>query len=160
LPPLLFSGAALSAAIPTPRQEFLRKTLGTQLAMWDGMGPTEADRLRARFRAFAVRVVKFARTLPADGPSQNIARQLTRAGTGASANYHSACRGRSRAEFIARLAIALDEADEACMWLDVIKEGGITQGDELEWLIDESGELRAILFASVNTARLNQRATH
>ena len=74
--------------------------------------PTEADRLRLRVRDFAVRIVKFARTMPGDAPAQSVARQLTRAGMGVSANYHSACRGRSRAEFIARLAIALDQADE------------------------------------------------
>jgi four helix bundle protein len=118
---------------------------------------TEADRLRLRLRHFAVRVVKFARTFPGDGPAQSVARQLTRAGTGTSANYHSACRGRSRAEFIARLAVALDEADESLMWLTVTKESGIASGSELDWLIGESSELRAILFASVNTARLNQR---
>jgi four helix bundle protein len=123
------------------------------------MGTTEADRLRARLRAFAVRIVKFARALPPDGSAQAIARQLTKAGTGTSANYHSACRGRSRAEFIARLAVALDEADEACMWLEVIKDSDIARGEELEWLIGESGELRAILFASVNTARMNQQRT-
>jgi four helix bundle protein len=123
------------------------------------MSPTEADRLRLRVRNFAVRVVKFARTLPGDAPAQSVARQLTRAGTGASANYHSACRGRSRAEFISRLAVALDEADESFMWLTVTKESGIASGSELEWLIGESGELRAIFFASVTTARLNRRGT-
>jgi four helix bundle protein len=108
-------------------------------------------------RAFAVRVLKFSRTLPRDGPAQAIAKQLAKAGTGVSANYHSACRGRSRAEFIARLAIALDESDETSMWLAVIKESALSEGDELNWLIGESGELRAILFASVRTARLNLR---
>ena len=108
-------------------------------------------------RTFAVRIVKFARTLPGDGPAQAIARQLARAGTGVSANYHSACRGRSRAEFIARLAIALDESDETSMWLAVIEESALSEGDELNWLMGESGELRAILFASVSTARSNLR---
>ena len=76
----------------------------------------------------------------------------------ASPNYHSACRGRSRAEFISRLGVALDEADEAERWLEVLKDSGLASGAEVEWLSGESGELRAILFASVTTARLNRRA--
>ena len=120
--------------------------------------PTQGDLLRERFRRFAARIVKFARTLPRDPAADGMARQLSRAGAGASANYHSACRGRSRAEFIARLGVALDEADEAERWLGVLKESGLASGAELEWLLDESAELRAILFASVTTARLNQRA--
>lgn len=121
--------------------------------------PTQGDQLRDRFRRFAARIVKFARTLPRDPAADGVTRQLSRAGTGASANYHSACRGRSRAEFIARLGVALDEADEAERWLGVVKESGLARGGELEWLVGESGELRAILFASVTTARLNQRAS-
>ena len=121
--------------------------------------PTQGDQLRERFRRFAVRIVRFARTLPREPAADGLARQLSRAGTGASANYHSACRGRSRAEFIARLGVALDEADEAKHWLGVVKESALASGAELEWLLRESGELRAILFSSVTTARLNQRAT-
>ena len=96
--------------------------------------------------------------MPLDPGAEGVVGQLSRAGTGASANYYSACRARSRAEFISRLAIALDEADEASHWLSVAKESDLASGSEFDWLLRESSELRAILFASLTTARLNQRA--
>ena len=109
-----------------------------------------------------IRVLKFVRTLPrdpaGDPAGDPVARQLTRSGTGASANYHSACRARSRAEFISRLRVALDEVDESCHWLLVIRGSELAAGPELEWLLQESAELRAIISKSVSTARANQRA--
>jgi four helix bundle protein len=119
--------------------------------------PTRGDELRERMRRFAVRVLAFVRTLARDPATDTVARQLARAGGGVSSNYHSACRGRSRAEFIARLGVALDEADEACHWLLALKESGIANGPELDWLSGEGAELRAILYASVSTARRNKR---
>jgi four helix bundle protein len=74
-----------------------------------------------------------------------------------SSNYHSAGRARSRAEFIARLGIVVDEADEAEHWLTTIRETRIATGGELDWLITESRELRAIFSRSVKTARENHR---
>ena len=101
----------------------------------------------------------FARALPRDPASGEIARQLTRSGTGESANYHAARRGRSRAEFIAKLGIAAEEADETEHWLIVVTETQIVTSPpllkELAWLLDEARQLRAILVQSVRTARAN-----
>jgi four helix bundle protein len=72
-----------------------------------------------------------------------------------SANYHACCRGRSRAEFIAKLGVAVEEADETEHWLLVLIESGIGCGEELDALYDESRQLRAILKASYDTARTN-----
>ena len=120
----------------------------------------QAKIIRARARAFAVQIVRFVRTLSRDSSIDAVARQLARSGTSISANYHSAGRARSRAEFIARLAVVVDEADETVHWLSVIGESGITSGAELDWLLKESGELRAIFSASLTTARLNYRRDH
>jgi four helix bundle protein len=84
-----------------------------------------------------------------------IGRQLLRAGTGVSANYHAAGRSRSRKEFIARLGVVLEEADEAEHWLDILKQSRIGCGREQDWLFDEAGQLRAIYQKSVKTARTN-----
>ena len=84
-----------------------------------------------------------------------IGRQLLRAGTGVSANYHAAGRARSRKEFIARLGVVLEEADEAEHWLDILKQSRIGCGLEQDWLLDEAGQLRAIYQKSVKTARAN-----
>jgi four helix bundle protein len=115
-----------------------------------------ANELQARLRRFAVRVLKFVRKLPRDPGADVVARQLARAGTGASSNYRAARRARSRAEFIAKLGVAVEEADEAEDWLGVARDSDIAFGAELNWLIGESADLRAILVASPRTARDNR----
>lgn len=117
--------------------------------------PEQVELLRERCRTFAVRVLTFARASPQDVACEVLARQLARSGTGAPANYHSACRSRSRAEFVSRMAVALDEVDESCTWLAVIRDGRLASGPELE---SEARELRAILARSVTTARRNADA--
>jgi len=122
---------------------------------------SKADDLAARLKRFATQVVRFARRLPREPAMDVIARQLVGAGTGESANYHSARRARSRAEFIAKLGVAAEEADEAEHWLILIKDSDTTMTaaslKELIWLSDEAKQLRAILVKSVKTARANQR---
>jgi four helix bundle protein len=106
-----------------------------------------------------VRTLKFVRTFPRDPAADAVARQLARSASSVSANYRSARRARSRAEFIARLALVLDESDESEHWFVVISEAEIASGRELEWLLIESRQLVAIFKRSVATARSNaQRA--
>jgi four helix bundle protein len=118
---------------------------------------SQAEALRSRVKSFAVRILRFVRTLPRDPAGDTAARQLARAGTSASANYHATCRARSRAEFIAKLGLVVEEADEAEHWLFVIRESGLCSGEELEWLAREGAELRAIFSTSLQTARSNHR---
>ena len=115
------------------------------------------DALRARSRAFSVRILQFVRSLPREPAADAVARQLARAGSGTSSNYHSACRARSRAEFISRLSVAVEEAEESWHWLVMVQHTGLAAGSELHWLINESCELRAIFSKSVSTARANER---
>jgi len=121
--------------------------------------PSKADLLAQRTRQFATRIVKFARRLPIDGPAQDIARQLVRAATSESANYQAARRGRSRAEFIAKLGVVAEEADETEHWLQLVAEANLVTTppalDELAWLRGEAAELRAIFVQSVKTSRAN-----
>ena len=86
---------------------------------------TQANELAARLERFAIRILKFARTLPKDPACNEIARQLTRSRTGESANYHASRRARSRAEFIAKLGVAAEEADETEHWLTVIAKSEV-----------------------------------
>ena len=119
--------------------------------------PTVADELQERVTRFAVRVLKFVRTMPRGPAVDAVARQLARSGTGVSGNYHSARHARSRAEFISRLAIVVDESHEAEHWLQVVRESQLMSGPELEWLYGESRELRAIFSKSLETARRRKR---
>src|SRR6266487_1795255 len=108
---------------------------------------SQADDLGARLKRFATRAVVFARTLPREPAVDVIVRQLVGAGTGESANYHAARRGRSRAEFISKLNVAAEEADEAEHWLIVIEGSDLVRSvvsrKELEWLMNEAKQLRA-----------------
>jgi len=124
----------------------------------------KANAMAERLKRFATRVVKFARAMPKDSSSDAIARQLTKSGTSEAANFHAAMRARSRDEFIAKLAVAAEEADETENWFRVIAGAHIvtsTNGrQELDWLSDESRQLRAILVASVRTARANRKSSN
>ena len=117
--------------------------------------PSRADELRARVRIFAVRALKLIKTLSRGPASDAIARQLARSAPSISSNYHSTRRARSRREFIARMAVVADEAEETEGWLELLKQADEASGPELDWLINESRELRAIFVQSVKTARLN-----
>jgi four helix bundle protein len=119
--------------------------------------PSNSNDLRARARKFATRVLRFVRTLPRDPAGITIAHQLARAGSGVSSNYHSAGRARSRREFIARLGVVVDEADESVLWLTKTKDSGVAAGGKLDWLLDEAGQLRAIFSKALSTARRNHQ---
>jgi len=134
------------------RAKLLEIWTGTSCALH---GVVDADELRARVKRFAIRVVKYVQTLPKAMEAHEIGRQLVRAATGVSANYHAAGRARSRKEFIAKLGVVLEEADEAEHWLSILAEAHIGCGQEQKWLLDEASQLRAIYQQSVRTARAN-----
>jgi four helix bundle protein len=93
------------------------------------------------------------RELPNNRESWRIGDQLFRCGTSVGANYRSACRGRSRAEFIAKLGIALEEVDESVYWMEMIDECAILPSDRVAELMNEAKQLTAIFIASLNTAK-------
>ena len=112
-----------------------------------------ADQMRARTDRFSVQIINFCRSLPPDPFTRRIALQLYDAGTSVASNYHAACRAQSRAMFIAKLSIALEEADECVGWLHKLSATGLATGDAVASLQQEASELVAILSASRKTAR-------
>jgi four helix bundle protein len=116
-----------------------------------------AEQLRQRSRRFAVEVLKFIDRLPRTTATSVVCPQLGRSGSSISANYRAACRARSRAEFISKLGLVVEEADETEHWLDVLREADLVSGEHWTELRREAGELRAIFKASLDTARANQR---
>lgn len=101
---------------------------------------------------FALRVVRFCRTLPPTWEARHIAEQLFRSGTSLAANYRAACRARSRREFISKLGIVTEETDESVFWLMLLGHAEIAGGGELQHLLAEARELLAIFIASTKTA--------
>jgi four helix bundle protein len=84
--------------------------------------------------------------------ASDIGRQLSRSATGVAANYRAACRSRSDIEFIARIGVVLEEADESAFWLEIVIEGGLSQQPEALALLEEANQLTAIFAASRITA--------
>jgi len=99
--------------------------------------------------------------MPRESLTEPVLRQLVKSATGESANYCAARRGRSRKEFIAKLGLVVEEADETEHWLFVLEAARLPMDrdsvNELAWLKDEAGQLRAIFVASLKTARYNYR---
>jgi len=113
--------------------------------------------LRERTMRFAVRSVKFCRTLPETWEARRMAGQLIDSATSVAMNYRAAGRGRSRAEFIAKLGLVVEESDESVGWLELIARLELSSEPELMWLTGESQELLAIFGKSQITAKENLR---
>jgi four helix bundle protein len=111
------------------------------------------EELRDRTKAFALRIIRLFRSLPYWTDTQVLGKQLLRCGTSVAANYRAVCRARSKAEFIARIGIVAEEADESVLWLELSNESGITKTGLTEDLLKEARELAAILTASQQTAK-------
>src|SRR6266850_214087 len=108
--------------------------------------------MKQRTKAFALRVIKLAGTLSKDFVGRRLGDQLLRSGTSVAANYRAACRGRSKADFINKLGIAEEEADESALWMELLIESGLVSGRRLEKLLDEANQLTAILVSSRKTS--------
>ncbi len=115
----------------------------------------DPEELKRRTKEFAKRVMKLCRRLPATEEGRLIRNQLFRAGTSVGSNYRAACRGRSKADFISKLGIVLEETDESLYWIELIVETELMKGDLLGPLMDEANELIAIWVSSLNTAKGN-----
>ena len=112
-----------------------------------------AKELQARMKSFALRIIRMFRSLPKTEEARILGRQVLRSGTSVAANYRAACRARSKAEFVAKLGVVVEEADETVFWLELLVESGIVAREKLADLLEEADELLAIVAASRRTAR-------
>jgi len=121
--------------------------------------PSQADALAARVQTFADRVLKFISNLPRNPRFENIFRQLIDSASSQSANYRAARRARSRKEFIAKMGLVAEEADESENWLEVLTRAGVANTParitEITSLVIEARELRVIFVQSHQTSRAN-----
>lgn len=113
------------------------------------------EQLKERSKRFAVRIVQIVRILPKSDEARTIGRQLFRSATSIAANYRAACRSRSRAEFVAKIGIVVEEADETVFWLELLRDAGILDSKKLAPELKEANELLAIFAASQITAKRN-----
>lgn len=115
----------------------------------------KADALKQRTHAFFIRVIALCDTLPQSTAAQSIAAQLIDSSGSTDSNYRAACRARSKKEFVAKIGVAAEEADESLGWLESLRDVRLGEAQEVIALIKEADELTRILVKSHKTAEFN-----
>src|SRR5438045_7991591 len=111
-----------------------------------------------RTKQFALRIFKLVAALPQRIQGRAVASELIRSGTSVAANYRAACRARSRPEFLAKLGIVVEEADETVFWLELLADAGLISRSLLSEVADEARQLLAIFAASQLTVKRSLQA--
>ena len=114
--------------------------------------------LKNRTKVFSLRVLKLVDAVPKTTAGRALASQIVRSGTSVAANYRAACRTRSTSDFIAKMGIVEEEADETLFWLELLEESEVVTAPKLMAIKWEADELIAITVASIKTARRNRAA--
>lgn len=117
----------------------------------------DSEELKQRTKDFALRVIRLVKAMPDELAARTIARQIIRSGTSVASNYRAVCISKSRADFINKLRICAEEADETQLWLELIIESELMPESQLKPLIQESHALTSIFLSSIKTARDNQQ---
>jgi len=115
------------------------------------------EELRKRTKQFALRILKMFRSLPRSPEAQIIGKQLLRSATSVAANYRAVGRARSKADFVSKMGIVVEEADESVFWIELLIEGGILPQSRMKELHTEAQELLAIFAASLHTVRTGSK---
>jgi four helix bundle protein len=111
------------------------------------------DELKTRTRAFPLRIIRLAEILPETPTAKVIRNQLIRCGTSVGANYRAACRARSKADFISKMGIVEEEADETIYWMELLVDADIVKRSRIAELLDEADQILSIVISSIKTAR-------
>jgi four helix bundle protein len=117
----------------------------------------EKRELKERTKSFALKVIKAVEMLPKGKTADILGNQLLRAGTSVGANYRAACRAKSTADFISKMGIVEEEADETIYWMELLIEAGFVHKDDLIPLLDEANQILAITVSSIKTARKGKK---
>ncbi len=116
--------------------------------------------MKRRTKALRLRVIRLVQSLPRGRVAEVLGNQLLRCGTSVGANYRASCRARSRADFISKMGIVEEEADESGYWIELLVESGLVEGKCVASLCEEASQLVAITVASIKTARNHNRGSH
>ena len=115
-----------------------------------------AEEMKIRTKSFSLRAIQLVNALPKSSVARVLGDQLLRSATSVAANYRAACKGRSRAEFIAKLGTVEEEADECQLWIELIGDAGLIHKQLLASLLSEAKEITAIVAASRKSAFRNR----
>jgi|SRR5687767_5947792 len=109
--------------------------------------------MKARTKRFALRIIRLVSSLPNTSVANILGKQLLRSGSSVGANYRSACRAKSTADFISKLSIVEEEADESFYWMELLAESGIVTQTLLDDLMDEANQIVSIVVAAIKTSK-------
>jgi four helix bundle protein len=118
---------------------------------------TETE-FKERTKQIGLRIIKLVESLPSTRSAEIIGKQLLRSGTSVGANYRAACRGKSTADVLHKLAIVEEEADETLYWMELLIDSKIVPGKKLMVLMSDVNEIVAMTVASIRTLRRKQRS--
>jgi four helix bundle protein len=113
--------------------------------------------LKDRTKKFALEIIRIVKLIPKNQEGRVIGNQILRSGTSVGANYRSACRARSKADFISKIGIVEEEADETCYWLELMTDSGLVATEIVDPVLKEANELTAIFTASGRTAKSGRK---
>ena len=119
-------------------------------------GMRNAELLKERTKRFAIAVIKLIEELPKNRMADVLGTQLLRSGTSVGANYRAACRARSRADFVSKMGIVEEEADETQYWIELLIEAKLVDQRRVQHLLEESDAIIAMTVSSIRTARSNK----
>jgi four helix bundle protein len=111
---------------------------------------------KKRTKQFAISTLRLVEALPRGRSAQTMGTQLFRSASSVGANYRAACRGKSTADVIAKLALVEEETDESLYWMELLLEGGVVREDSLRPLMSEANEILAMTVASIKTLKLSR----
>lgn len=114
------------------------------------------EQFKQRTKEYGLRIIRLVESLPSRRTTSTIGRQLLRAGTSVGANYRAACRGRSVADTLSKLALVEEEADETLYWLELLVEADVVPENQLRDLMNEGDQIVAMTVASIKTLRERQ----
>ncbi|RYY64530.1 MAG: four helix bundle protein [Chitinophagaceae bacterium] len=113
--------------------------------------------LKGRTKRFHIEIIKLCERLPKNAAGFELAKQLIRSAGSVAANYRAACRAKSKADFIYKLDVVIEEADESMYWLEIIGESGLCKVEETLPLVNEANELVSIFTAAAITSKAKYR---
>ena len=111
------------------------------------------DQIKARTKAIGVKVIMLIESFPQKPSAWILSKQILRCSTSIGSNYRAACRAKSKADFINKLKIVEEEADETMYWLEILKETRLMKFYQISKLMSETSEILAIIVASIRTSR-------
>jgi four helix bundle protein len=112
-----------------------------------------SEEMKTRTKVFTLRVIRLCESLPVTPTAKMIRNQLLRCGSSVGANYRAACRARSKADFVSKMGIVEEEADETVYWMELLVDADIVERSRVADLLDEANQILSIVISSIKTAK-------